>query len=135
MLFLKASNKNPLRHIISGNLVSGDSFVHSTRCLDYFVLLVGVEGTLYISQDGQPLTLGPGQFLLLPPGYQHGGYRRSEGMLSYFWFHFTAPDDYQLLDEPGVSEYLQSLHPKWNETGHLPSAGTGRIYQHQPHYA
>lgn len=110
MLFLKASNKNPLRHITSGNLVNGDSFVHSSRCLDYFVLLVGVEGTLYIAQDGQPLTLGPGQFLLLPPGHQHAGYRQSEGMLSYFWFHFTAPDDYQLLDEPGVSEYLENLH-------------------------
>ncbi|MCE5344393.1 MAG: AraC family transcriptional regulator [Eubacteriales bacterium] len=110
MLYLKASNKHPLKYILSGNLVNGDSFVHTSRCLDYFVLLVGLEGTLYISQDGMQYTLNPGQIMLLPPGHHHGGYRESEGMLSYFWYHFYAPDDAQLLDEAGISEYLQNLN-------------------------
>ncbi len=110
MLFLKASNKHSLRYILSGNLVNGDSFVHTSRCLDYFVLLVGLEGTLYISQDNEQFTLNPGQIMLLPPGHHHSGYRESEGMLSYFWYHFYAPDDFQLLDEAGVSEYLRNLN-------------------------
>lgn len=109
MLCFKSPNCKPLSFIQAGNLVNGDSFKHSRRNLDFFVLLAGIEGTLYISQDDERYTLGPGEFMLLMPGHAHEGYRSSEGRLSYFWCHFRAGDTYQLVDESGVKQYLESL--------------------------
>ena len=109
MLCFKSSSRKPLSFLQAGNLVNGDSFRHSRRNLDFFVLLAGIEGSLYISQDDVHCTLGPGEFMLLMPGHVHEGYRSSEGRLSYFWCHFRAGDDYQLVDESGVKQYLESL--------------------------
>lgn len=109
MLCFKSSSRKPLSFLQAGNLVNGDSFRHSRRNLDFFVLLAGIEGSLYISQDDVHYTLGPGEFMLLMPGHVHEGYRSSEGRLSYFWCHFRAGDDYQLVDESGVKQYLESL--------------------------
>lgn len=109
MLCFKSPNCKPLSFIQAGNLVNGDSFKHSRRNLDFFVLLAGIEGTLYISQDDERYTLGPGEFMILMPGHAHEGYRSSEGRLSYFWCHFRAGDTYQLVDESGVKQYLESL--------------------------
>ena len=71
MLVLQASNRIPFSIIEAGNLVNGEHFFHSRRCLDFFVLLVGVEGKLYISQDGAPYVLEPGKFILLMPHVWH----------------------------------------------------------------
>lgn len=109
MLCFKSSSRKPLSFLQAGNLVNGDSFRHSRRNLDFFVLLAGIEGSLYISQDDVHYTLGPGEFMLLMPGHVHEGYRSSEGRLSYFWCHFRAGDDYQLVDESGVKQYLENL--------------------------
>lgn len=109
MLFFKASNQFPLNFIQSGNLMSGDSFTHSKRCLKHFALLAGLEGNLYISQNDVEYTMGPGEFVLLFPGYSHYGYRTSEGMLSYYWAHFTVEHGYQLMDEDVAQQYLQNL--------------------------
>ena len=109
MLYFKSSNAKPVCHIQSGNLVSGDSFKHSKRCLTHFVLLVGLEGTLYISQDDTEYSLSPGDFMILLPGHHHKGYRSSEGRLSYYWAHFTLNDDYQELDSQSTEQYLQSI--------------------------
>lgn len=109
MLYFKSSNANPVTHIQCGNLLSGDSFKHSNRCLTHFVLLVGLEGTLYISQDDVEYTLSPGDFMILLPGHHHKGYRSSEGRLSYYWAHFTLNDDHQEMDSQSVEQYLQGI--------------------------
>lgn len=109
MLYFKSLNINPVTHIQSGNLLSGDSFKHSNRCLTHFVLLVGLEGTLFISQDDKEYALHPGEFMVLLPGHHHKGYRSSEGRLSYFWAHFTLNNDYQEMDNESVEQYLQGI--------------------------
>ena len=65
MLCFKSSSRKPLSFLQAGNLVNGDSFRHSRRNLDFFVLLAGIEGSLYISQDDVHYTLGPCEFMLL----------------------------------------------------------------------
>ena len=109
MLFFKASNRRPLSHIESGNLINGEGFKHTRRCLDFLVLLVGLEGTLYISQNNVQYTLGPKDFMVLMPGHVHEGYRPSDGVCSYFWCHFRVPEDCQFVDESGVKQYLNDL--------------------------
>lgn len=109
MLFLKASNRHPLSHIESGNLINSEGFVHKKRCLDFFALLVGLEGTLYISQNGKYYTMGPKNFMLLFPGVTHEGYRPSEGICSYFWCHFRIPEDCLVMDEVVARQHLTDL--------------------------
>ena len=107
MLYFSSFNRRPLCYVSSGNLISDDGFVHPSRCLDTFVLLVGVEGLLHIHQEQREYTVGPGQFLLLHPDRHHAGTRASEGRLSYFWCHFTTVEEYQLIDEENIKRYME----------------------------
>ena len=107
MLYFSSFNHRPLRYVSSGNLISNDGFIHPSRCLDTFVLLVGVEGVLHIHQEQRKYTVGPGQFLLLHPERHHAGTQASKGRLSYFWCHFTTEEDYQLIDEKNVKQYME----------------------------
>ena len=105
----KASNRHPLRFIEAGNFVNEDGFLHTRRCLDFFALLVGLEGTLYIAQNGVRYTLGPKEFMLLMPGMVHEGYLPSDNLVSYFWCHFAPPQDSSLVEEAVVQQHLADL--------------------------
>lgn len=114
MFILQASNQIPFSIIEAGNLVNGEHFLHSRRCLDFFVLLVGVEGKLYISQDDVPYVLEPGTFILLMPRVWHDGYAPSEGKLSYYWCHFYMNGPYKILTEKqakSLIEQTEDPHP------------------------
>lgn len=88
MKFLKLNQMPALEFSSAGNLLNDNRFLHSDRCLNTFVLLIGNEGELYISQDGEQHVLSKDQFLILFPGLRHFGYRESEGLLNYYWCHF-----------------------------------------------
>ncbi len=125
MLHMKSSNCTPVRFIEAGNLISTDVFLHKTRCLQFFVLLVGVEGTLYISQDDVEYTLEPGKFILLLPDHVHKGARPTRGKLSYYWAHFTLGEAYQLLEDQEAEQYLKCMSADANrDVFLLPTSGT-----------
>lgn len=106
MLYFLSPNQYPLQHISSGRLLSKAHFTHTRRTLDSFVILAGLHGTLYITQDDRQFELNPNEYLILFPGHTHFGHRASDGELSYFWCHFTpAIADYQLLTEPQLFRY------------------------------
>ncbi len=107
MLYFTCENRTPLQHVSSGKLVNQENFVHSRRNLDTFVLLVGVEGTLYIAQDERRYELGSNQFLILFPGHEHYGYRPSSENLTYYWCHFRAGDNRYLLKESDSLAFLE----------------------------
>lgn len=102
MFRLVFDNKNPFAFASAGNLVNNEGFLHSDRCLDTFVLLIGKEGNLHIAQNKEMYTLCQNQYLVLYPGMRHYGYRHSESLLSYYWCHFfIAEDKYQILSDHG----------------------------------
>ena len=130
MLFFSAPHCQPLRHLSSGNLISRGSFLHLTRRLDYYVLLLGCQGTLFLEQDGRPLELSPGRFLLLFPGVTHGGRKPSPPGLSYYWCHFRpqAGDPPQNVPEGFLPEpALLQTHYLLPETGALQSTGRAAL--------
>lgn len=94
--FLCKSNA-VFRHISSGKLVSSNLFLHSRRCLDTFILLVGCSGCLFIAQDQKEYSLKENQFMLLFPGHEHYGWKASEGELSYYWCHFQIEGEVSVL--------------------------------------
>ena len=74
-----------------GTLSSPDGFLHPHRILDSTVLILIREGRLHVIQDGQAVTVGPGEYIFLFAGLEHLGERPSEGPLLYEWIHFTPP--------------------------------------------
>ena len=88
MFHALSTSKYPLRYISSGHLLSNDGFLHPRRNLDTHVLLLGLKGTMYITQGKTELELNPNTYIVLFAGMEHFGTRPSEGELSYLWCHF-----------------------------------------------
>ena len=110
MLYFSSSNKSPVHYIESGNLIKDSDFLHANRNLDFFAFLFGLEGCLYIEQDGKEYTMKPGDFVLLFPHHNHRGYRASEGKISYYWAHFTL-DNYKEYSDKDAPQLLPDYSP------------------------
>lgn len=73
---------------ICGQLISPGGFLHHRRNFEYHVLIFVTRGTLYISSANVEYEVSEGQYILLPAGEEHYGYRESESALNYYWVHF-----------------------------------------------
>ena len=91
MLHCICDASKPAEYLTCGNLISENGFMHLSRTLDFFVLILVQEGTLHICQDDRACDVGPGEFFVLFPGITHYGYKPSHGYLSYCWAHFALP--------------------------------------------
>ena len=61
-------------------------WMHLTRNLVNFELMVVTEGTLFIADERCSYEVHPGEYLLLPPTvHQHGS---KKGSCSFYWLHF-----------------------------------------------
>lgn len=110
MFYFISDNRYPLEHCASGKLINSENFIHSKRNLDVFVILIGCEGTLYISQDDKKYELTPNKFIILFPSHTHYGYKKSEGKLSYYWCHFQITSNgYELLNDKQINNYILEL--------------------------
>lgn len=67
------------------------------------------EGTLYIDSDNREHTLSAGQYILLPAGEEHFGFRPSEGRLSYLWAHFRADRSFEAVSDNVKEKYMYLL--------------------------
>lgn len=62
-------------------------WMHLTRNLVNFELMVVTEGTLFIADERRSYEVHPGEYLLLPPTvHQHGS---KKGSCAFYWLHFT----------------------------------------------
>lgn len=77
MAYFTCESAVPLTHIESGMLISSGGFQHINRKLDYYVLLLGREGTLYLTSENIQYEIKPHTYLLLQPGQEHFGYQVS----------------------------------------------------------
>jgi len=108
MYLLKTSTNPPLSYISSGRFVSSGQWIHKKRNIDSFVIIVGLEGTVYMEQNGEQYEVIPGSTLILLPHTTHLGYKVSYGDASYYWCHFYSPEPYQITQIKSVAE-LPSL--------------------------
>lgn len=61
-------------------------WMHLTRNLVNFELMVVTEGTLFIADERRSYEVHPGEYLLLPPTvHQHGS---KKGSCAFYWLHF-----------------------------------------------
>ena len=77
---------------IAGLFVSNGKGRHLTRTMPEHELIFVKSGTLHIREGSCSFAVGPGQYLILRGGVEHGGTADYEKDLSFFWAHFSAPD-------------------------------------------
>ena len=106
--FVNDLNK-PFKLISCGNLISLDGFLHMRRCLDHYVLILVLEGTLHITQNGSEYDIEPQHYILLRTNEVHFGSRPSSGRLSYYWAHFD--DNKELVEIEEQAARLKIVSP------------------------
>ena len=103
---LGCKTTKPLSFIVCGQFMSRSGFIHHRRLFDENVLIMMTEGTIYIDSDGREHTVSAGQYILLPAGEEHFGFRCSEGRVSYLWAHFRSDCGFETADDGGEYTYL-----------------------------
>lgn len=78
-----------------------DEWMHLTRNLIDFELMVVTEGTLYIADDKNEYAINKSEYLLMPPTpYQHG---YKTGGCSFYWLHFSTDEKFETPDNDVIS--------------------------------
>lgn len=107
MLHYRTGIAQPLKFDTCGLFSSDEAWQHPSRCLNTFVLLFGLEGTLFIEQDDRRYEMRRGSCALLIPGRPHAGFRPCAPGLRYFWCHFYSRDNQiQLLEEDEMRQQV-----------------------------
>ena len=98
----------PLSFTVCGQFISRSGFIHHRRLFDENVLIMITEGTIYINSDSREHTVSAGEYILLPAGEEHFGFRCSEGRVSYLWAHFRTDCGFEAVNGGG-DEYTYLL--------------------------
>lgn len=106
-MFLQFDTANEFHYHWCGKFTSPNSdWVHLTRNLIDYELMVVTEGTLYIGDHIREYAVEKGQYLLMTPTpYQHG---TQTGSCDFYWLHFGYHGELQ--DHESVSS-LQDTMP------------------------
>ncbi|MBT2293453.1 AraC family transcriptional regulator [Paenibacillus albidus] len=103
----------PLPHLIVGGVSlfrKGD--LHERRVLDQtFDLIFVFSGALYLEEDGRKYTIEPNQYLILPPGNLHKGYKACTSDTTFSWVHFYTTGHYFYSENP-----ITQVDSKMNKT-------------------
>ena len=91
-----------------GLFTASNSWIHSTRSIDSFELILVCKGPVCLFEDEQQYSLQEGQTLLLFPDRTHGGWKESPRGTSFFWLHFLL-DRWELLENPKPGGIATSL--------------------------
>ncbi len=71
-----------------GEFRSASKWIHPTRSINSYELILVIEGTVYLKEGETKYVLNTGDMILLHPDLIHGGYQESEGKTSFYWLHF-----------------------------------------------
>ncbi len=78
-----------------------NEWMHLTRNLIDFELMVVTDGTLYIADDKNEYAIHKSEYLLMPPTpFQHG---YKQGGCSFYWLHFSSDTGFDTADSSEVS--------------------------------
>lgn len=99
MQFLRIPKETNIQYVSSGEFVSDVPWCHAKRNLDSFVILIGINGSVFIQQGEERYELAPQSALVLLPNMTHFGYKVSETDVSYMWCHFYCQGGYEVVDE------------------------------------
>lgn len=93
-MFLQFNATNEFTYHWCGKFTSpGNDWIHLTRSLGDYELMVVTKGTLYIADHARKYEINKGEYLLMPPTpYQHG---TQCGSCDFYWLHFGYHQEQQ----------------------------------------
>jgi AraC family transcriptional regulator of arabinose operon len=97
MIGYELSIDTPINLVLTGKFKAPTpEWVHLSRYLLDFELIVLTSGTLYIAGDKTHFIVNKGEYLLLPPQTNQYGYKSSD--CNFYWLHFSYKDDIHVKD-------------------------------------
>lgn len=93
---------HPLQFNWTGKFIAPDeNWVHMSRALEDFELIIMTKGDLYIAEDDKEYTVHEGEYIILCPHCHQHGYRPSQ--CTFYWTHFSYPGSHNDLhiQDPG----------------------------------
>lgn len=88
MEILEFQVEKPFHFNWSGKFIAPDeNWIHITRALVDFELIVMTEGTLYIASDEKEYVVQEGEYVLISPPCNQYGYKPSK--CTFYWTHFA----------------------------------------------
>lgn len=113
MSYILANINRPVKFISAGIFQSQDgSFTHPSRVISSFEIILGIDGVMYIEEDGRQYEVEKGDLLILYPCINHHGYQPSGKVTTFYWAHFLFEEDYSLhadINEiPGIQYALKN---------------------------
>ena len=117
MSFTSFNIDMPVCFSSGGHFISDGDWIHPSRTLESYLIIVGLYGEAYIYVQDTQYCVRTGDVLFLPANLPHGGFRISHDV-SFFWFHFY-PNRGQLA----VTHYPDNTHPAFSEenAAHIPN--------------
>lgn len=94
MTYYEFSLISPLEYNLTGKFQAPSAeWMHFTRTMQDFELIVVTEGTAFLQIDQQAFDISRGDFLLFPPSSRQSGYKRSS--CAFYWLHFSCKNPFR----------------------------------------
>ncbi len=101
-------------YVQSGHVIFNPGERHPNRNnFQFFVMMFMVRGHLYIAEDDQKYTVGPGEMFTLQPKHHHYSWKPMDETTEYYWVHFAVLGDFVQEREPHQLSsiiHVPSLH-------------------------
>lgn len=75
---------------IIGHFVSNKNWIHPSRTIPSYEIIIMLKGKAYIEEEGHKYELEKDDILLLEPYLKHRGYKQSSGRVEFIWLHFRT---------------------------------------------
>lgn len=95
-------------HLCGKFQAPGSEWMHLTRCLTDFELMVVTDGILYIADDKKEYAIQKDEYLLMPPNPHQHGYQ--PGSCSFYWLHFHCPAGYEIIEQEQIDFSAQKIY-------------------------
>lgn len=110
----------PFQYNFAGKFTAPNAeWMHMTRYLTDFELIVVTRGTLYIADQDTQYTVEKGQYLLMQPTPKQHGFRASD--CAFYWLHFLPLTPYDVLEQDAPSAEHGAMSLAIPAFGELPS--------------
>lgn len=120
MNIYKFNSATPLNYNWAGKFKAPNSeWMHLTRQLFDFELIVVTEGTLYIADNDKKYVVEKGNYILMCPTDNQHGYKSSN--CSFYWMHFSTPSPYATFDSETHFPEQDAISITISEYGQLES--------------
>lgn len=97
-----------IHYIYAGKFTSRGQWLHPTRIIDSYELIIVTEGRFSLYEGESVYPLEEGSVLLLKPSVEHGGVEATDSKISFYWLHFKGVDP---IDEGLMAKHFSLREP------------------------